>query len=300
MDPTQRAFYRQAANLQYLKLRRTAFQDWFNKLMSTRHADDYVSVRLSKGDGSLDGYVLSSLAVFQVFAPRTSTAAEMTSKIEGDFADAKKTMEERGLAMKGWVFVHNDPDDMPHEAILKLSELEKSNPGVKIRRWGFDAIWQEHAQLSIEQLQDMYGLGPTDEEVRTLAFPAIKTVIEFLAKEKAPPVPPVDFPSPKKLEYNDLSPEYADVLRSGRTKQALVGQYLDGASDADAGEEIAQAFRNKYAELRGAGMSADEIFEALWQFSGFQFFASQPKHSAAVIAVISYFFERCDIFENVP
>jgi hypothetical protein len=46
-------------------------------------------------------------------------------------------------------------------------------------------------------------------------------------------------------------------------------------------------------------MTPDEIFDALWYFSGGNHFP-RPDQLAGVTAVMSHFFDSCDIFENVP
>lgn len=62
---------------------------------------------------------------------------------------------------------------------------------------------------------------------------------------------------------------------------------------------MAEGFRQRYAELKALpGITADEIFGSLQEHTrGFEPL-SDPAHQAAVLAVLSYFFERCDIFED--
>lgn len=301
MDPTLRAYYRMAAERDFLKFNRTTFQEWFGKLMSKRHPDDYVNVRLSTGDGGLDGYRISNNTVYQLYAPRTSTASQVVTKFTGDFSTAKRHFADNNLTMNAWTFVHNDPDDLPHEVVLKFAELQEANPDTAIKRWTFEAIWNELEQLSITDLEDLFGQGPTDEMFRILELPAIQGVVEYLSKGEIPlGLQEIAFPSPEKLEYNQLSQEDADILKAGRSRQTLVRQYFDGAPDAELGEKIAQAFRNRYATLRDSGADADIIFDGLWQFAGGDHFAGQRKSLTAMIAVLAYFFDSCDIFENVP
>lgn len=61
------------------------------------------------------------------------------------------------------------------------------------------------------------------------------------------------------------------------------------------GEQIAVAFRAKYAECKVQGLTPDEIFEHMQLYAGF---GGPPRRQVASMAVIAYFFERCDIFEN--
>ena len=226
MDQLKLRYFRQAAEIRFLRLRRTAFQDWFGTIMNMKHSDDYLRIRLSRGDGGLDGYRISTKTVFQVYAPREFSASEIVSKMTGDFATARETLGGRNLTMDEWVFVHNDPDDLPHEVVTAFARLQE--------------------------------------------------------------------------EYNQLSDEKAGLLRLGRIRQGLIEDYLSGMPDADKPEAIAQAFRGRYATLHDSGITADRVFDGLWLFAGGEHFAAEPEKIAAVTAVLSYFFDRCDIFENVP
>lgn len=300
MDPLKLSFYRLAAENAFWKLRRTAFQDWFGDIMLRRFPDDYLKIRLSKGDGGLDGYRLSTQTVYQVFAPREYSPREIVRKIQGDFKLAKKTLAESRLVMNEWVFVHNDPDDLAHEVVAELAKLQRDNPDIIIRRWELTAIWNEISQLPENELIDLFGVAPTLEMLERLCYQDIIPVIEHLATGQAPPLPPTDPPSLRKLEFNDLSPERADFVIRGRVKQGLVESYLNEMPDDDKPEAIAQAFRDKYASLKDAGFNADRVFDELWLFTGGQAFASDPVRFAAVMTVLAFYFDNCDIFENAP
>jgi hypothetical protein len=300
MDPLKLNTYRMAAEIKFWKLKRTAFQDWLGDIMSRRFPEDYLRIRLSQGDGGLDGYRLSTQTVYQVFAPREYSSSEIVGKIQGDFEHAKKTLAYKKLVMKEWVFAHNDPDDLAHDVVTELAKLQQDNPTIKIRRWEFAAIWNEIKQLAEDELVDLFGAAPTLEMLEQLCYQDVIPVVEYLSSAKAPPLPPTDPPSPRKLEFNDLSPERADIVIRGRVKQGLVESYLNEMPDDDRPENIAQAFRDKYASLRESGMKADPIFDELWLFAGGQAFASDPVKIAAVMTVLAFYFDNCDIFEDAP
>ncbi|MBI1249322.1 hypothetical protein GC197_15940 [bacterium] len=300
MDPLELTHYRVAAENGFLKFRRTAFQEWLGNILTKRYCDDFMRIRLSKGDGGLDGYRLSTRTVYQVFAPREYTASAMADKIRDDFAHAKSTLVDNDLEMSKWIFVHNDPDDLPHEAVTELAKLQRDNPTVAIRRWDFTAIWKEIKQLSKDELVELFGAAPTLELLEDLCYQDIIPVIEHLATEKSPPLPPTDPPSPQKLEFNDLSKDRADYIRRGRSKQGLVESYLAEMPEEDKPEEIAEAFRKRYTTHRDADLDADQTFDELWQFAGGRVFAAEPVKLAGVMAVLAFYFDSCDIFENPP
>lgn len=300
IDQLKLRYYHLMFSNKYLEFKRTAFQDWFGGLMTECFADDFLRVRLSRGDGGLDGYRISTKTVFQVFAPRDFSARELVEKFVGDLETARETLADKGLSMDEYVFVHNDPDDLPHEVVVAIAEAQSDYTSIQFRRWEKTAIWNEVSKLPEKALDRLFGPGPTMETLEQIGYAAIIPVIERLALSDPPALPPLELPDRNKLPHNRIDPSNAGLIESGRIRSGLVEQYLENMPDADRPEEIAEAYRDRYATLRDAMLSQDEIFRELWLFTGGQHFASEPMKIAAVTAVIAYFFDRCDIFENVP
>ena len=63
MDRMQRGYFRQAAENKYLKLKRQEFQSWIGQILTLSYLGDYENIRLTQGDGGLDGIILSRAAV---------------------------------------------------------------------------------------------------------------------------------------------------------------------------------------------------------------------------------------------
>lgn len=298
IDPLKLKVHRQTALTEYLRLRRNAFQDWIGEVMTECYPDDFLRVRLSQGDGGLDGYRVSTKTVLQVFAPRNYTGNEMADKMTGDFAKAVTTLAEQKLEMSQWIFVHNDPDDFPPEAIVAFAKLKEDNPNIVFRRWEFTAIWNELEKLSESTLDQLFGIAPTLAHLDSLQYSQIIPVVKRLVTEDAPPLPPIELPDPEKLAYNQLPEASSQLIEFGRRSTGVVEAYLNEIPDEDRPENIAEAYRNKYRNLADSDMTVDEIFNALWVFSGGEHFAGNPQGIAAVTSVMAYFFDRCDIFEN--
>ena len=147
IDRYQLSHYRVVAERDFLKFGATEFQGWFGRIMAPAFASDYVNVRISKGDGGIDGYRLLTVTAYQVYGPRVGSDSSTTTKIRDDFATAKATLKDFGLDIKGWVFVHNDPHDLSREIALTIAALQKENPGVTVHRRAFDAILDVVKQL---------------------------------------------------------------------------------------------------------------------------------------------------------
>jgi hypothetical protein len=65
------------------------------------------------------------------------------------------------------------------------------------------------------------------------------------------------------------------------------------------GDNVAASFKREYEAYREVGMVPDLIFGKLQEFAG----GSQrgtPRYEAAVLAVLAFLFEQCDIFESPP
>lgn len=299
MDRAQAAFFKLASREKFARLKRQAFQDWFCDMMSRAYPTDFETVRLTQGDGGMDGFRMSTSGVFQVYAPRDQRTGEIVEKIDVDIAKARDYLKKRNVEMKSWTFVHNDFDGLAPEVVAKIAEVTQANPKVTIERWSYEMIWQVLKRLDTDQLTELFGDGPTEANIDSLQIPEIIPVIERLQRASPNPIPALVLPGPEKLEHNRLSPESADWLQLGERKESLVDACLKTNQNPTAGEHIAEAFRLKYRKLRDSNLNSDMIFQILWEFAGGEEFTSRQQQ-AAIAAVMSYFFHRCDIFENVP
>lgn len=146
------------------------------------------------------------------------------------------------------------------------------------------------------KLADLFGLAPTQDTLAKLEFEKLQPVISSIQRMAPDENPPLTAPSPEKIQANDLSDAAADLLRQGRRRESLVEQFLNQYPAPSFGDEIAQGFRERYKEPCDERLGPDDIFAELQQFAGGM--TGTPEHQLAVLAVMSYFFERCDIFED--
>ena len=129
-----------------------------------------------------------------------------------------------------------------------------------------------------------------------VGFAELKPVLEAIAQKEPDPInEPTKAPSPCKVEKNNLTTSAAELLRIGRIKEHLVGQFLSQSAWPETANRIAKAIRDRYLSLKTIGLPADEIFAHLRQFVGM---SPEPEREAAELAVLCYFFHRCDIFED--
>lgn len=295
LDTLSRNHYRNKCENQFLKFKRTEFQSWFANIMGKAYPGDYQRIRQSQGDRGCDGYRITTQTIYQVYAPREIRPGELNRKIMGDFEQAKNEFVGK---MKEWIFVHNDPDGLtPETAVDTLGHLSTSNPGIKISTHSFNEIWDIIEGLGENDILDLLGSAPTMADLNCLQINSIVPVLKFIERREVPSDVPVDAPDPQKLEFNNFRIEVQDLLKSGRRKEKLVQDYLENVRDPSYGESLAESFRGKYNSLKSGNLHANEIFDELRKFTGGDQFHDSFEQ-AATLAVLSYFFERCDIFEN--
>lgn len=295
MDDLQRAFFQMKFRIAFLERQGKAYEDLFSKIMGHAYPGDFQAVRPygNRGDLKCDGYRVSDKTVFQCYGPSTLSLSKMLAKIEEDFNGA---VEHWGARMERWCFVHNEDGGLPGDATQKLVDLGTANPSVELGQIGYPELFDVVMGLSVMQLEDLFGSVPSQRTMAQLDYEALRPVVALIHKLEPDDTPPLSAPSPSKLRANDLSNDAAELLRQGRRREPLVERFFNDWPAPDFGEEIAQGFRERYQALKVDGLSPDRIFTELQTFAGGM--DGAPSHQAAVLAVMSYFFERCDIFED--
>lgn len=296
MDSTQRTFYGLKFENVFLRAKGKAFEDFFQRVMGHGFAGDFEQVRPygAKGDLKCDGFRPSDGTVFQSYAPDSMKLGALLAKIGDDFSGAVSHWGER---MRRWELVHNDTRGLPAAAVQKLEDLRSNHPEVDIAVFGYAELRTVVMGLEIHKLEDLFGVVPSQRTLERLDFAALRPVVVSIGRREPGADPPITAPSFEKLQNNALSEDAAAFLRQGRRREKLVQEFFDVWPDPGLGEEVAEAFRERYQALKAAGLTADEVFGELQGFAGGM--EGTPSHQAAVLAVMSYFFERCDIFEDV-
>jgi hypothetical protein len=301
LDRIARAYYELLFENALLKKKGEEFQDFFSSLMEKLHPGDFQRVRPwgQLGDWKNDGYLRSERTLFQVYAPNEHSAAETLRKIEEDFTQALPYWKQH---FDRWIFVHNSGTGLGPEVTKKLLDLGASYTPLLVGAWGFEELRQRAFRLAEPELASLLGpvpLAPTEHGLDSLGIPDLLPVLDHIARLPPPPEPDLRPVPPDKLHHNLLSDHAATLLKAGMRRSPLVRRYFDSRSDPTDRDRVAQAFRAKYEELRRSRLSPDEIYVRLQKFVDGQLLV--PTHrQEAVLSVLAYFFEECDIFERTP
>lgn len=299
MDRLQQLNYEKDFRIAFLESKGDGFQRLFEKLMSKAHPNDFMACRPwgNVGDRKNDGYLPSARILYQSYAPNELTAAEAIKKIDEDFNGAKEHWEKY---FDEWTFVQNAQDGRlgPH-IIEALAKLGRDNPKIKIGHCGYEEMLAKFRQLSLQDLESWFGPSLTMEANVNLGFGDLVAVLTHISITPVPTTSEVKDVSRGKIEANLLSQAVADFLKIGMQKSALVAQLFNNWKNPTYGEQIAQAFKSKYLTLRDQVpvLHPDEIFGRLETWAGGTA-NTTPTHKAAVLAVMAYLFDKCEIFED--
>ncbi len=296
MDRFTRAFYELKFEVAFLTRSGNAFQDFFGDIMEKCHPGDFQRVRPwgRVGDRKNDGYLWSRRTLFQVYAPNDMTAAEAITKIDQDYHGALPYWEQY---FDYWTFVHNARRGLAPDVLRKLLDLNDHHPSVTVAGWGFEELRQNVFTLDLADLASLLGEAPSQRDMLELRFEDLQEVLRAVAAQEPPADPEIRPVPPGKLLRNGLSGSTQVLLEAGMRKAALVEAFFNQHPEPTFGDQIAQALKRKYERLQGLRMDPDVIFHELQTFAGGSQ-RGQSRYEAAVLAVLAFFFEACDIFER--
>lgn len=299
MDRIRQINYEKDFTIAFLRAKGDAFQGFFETLMSKAYKNDFLACRPwgNVGDKKNDGYLPSARIIYQIYAPNELKESEARKKITEDFEGAKNHWEKY---FDEWTFVHNAQDGRlgPH-IIELLRDIQKNNPNIKIGHCGYEEMLTTFRKLSLQDLESWFGPSLTMEANVNLGFSDLAAVLTHIRIAFVPATSEVKDVSRGKIEANLLSHAVADFLKIGMQKSPLVAQFFNNSRNPTYGEQIAQAFNNEYIRLRGMApqIHPDEIFGRLEVWAGGTE-NTTPLHKAAVLAVMAYLFDKCEIFED--
>lgn len=297
MDQVSRAFYNVTFERNYIKLRGNEFQNFFADLMEKGYPKgDFIRVRPwgKQGDRKNDGYLKSKRTLFQIYAPNEMRENEAIKKIDEDFSGALPYWEKY---FNNWVFTHNAWDGLGPGITAKLLALSTCSKDISVQHWGIEELRKELFLLNEEDIRHLLGNVPNLKDLLTIGYEDLMPVLKHIKAQSAPGVPDLRSVPRNKIEINKLSDSTEKLIEVGRYRGNLVGEFLKNYPTIGYADEIVEAFRLKYRKLKSEGNSPDEIFHMLQIFAGGELILD-PRQAIAVLSVLSYLFDECDIFER--
>lgn len=271
----------------------TEFQDFIAEVFEHRFGGDFFKIKPygKQGDKKCDGIVKPLRKLLQVYAPQQMKSAETIAKINEDFPGAVKHWDK---LFDEWIFVHNQGNGLPPDVAKHLIAMDGKYKK-KINQWSEPNIQALVEELSPASMQTVFGTLPDFRNLARVTAEDISVVVTTVAQQ--PPITePISTVPSDKLEANALSTDAKELVWAGTQKSRNVGELFERWHDPELGDRVAAAFRNRYAELKNAGKSPDEVFQELWSFAGGGKYLL-PSRELATLALLAFLFEQCDIFE---
>lgn len=137
-------------------------------------------------------------------------------------------------------------------------------------------------------------------EMPYVSFDELEIVTKFILGMQ-PASPEINFnitDVTQKISKNNLTQEVHFLLIMGMVKVKEVHRFIEvnAALRPDFPEKLKAGFVTEYQRLLKADIRGDALFESLHKFSCGN--SSDLKKTAAGLAVLSYLFERCEVFER--
>ncbi|MDO5286942.1 MAG: hypothetical protein Q4G45_09020 [Actinomycetia bacterium] len=285
-----------------------AFERYVTELLKRYH-DDFINPDPmgSAGDWGCDGLADGGQTAYACYGPdpvRGATTSGSTkdsrtaSKIRSDFERAVGKWR-----FTTWCFVTSAPvGPEATQAIVDLQARHAPSTArpLTIRVWKApDDLW-DHIVVGLteKQLNDVL---PGVPHAQNVELGDIIDLIDRLmgqpgaVEDRLQPIRPV---LPTKMDFNQIAPPNRAEFAEGRIQAARIDGWFDTQSDPGFRDAVAHRFRELYERVKATTTEPSEVVERLYTAVGGEDFRYDQRKANAVYAVVAYFFDSCDIFEE--
>jgi hypothetical protein len=139
------------------------------------------------------------------------------------------------------------------------------------------------------------------KEISDIGFKELDVVTKFIIGMTPIPYNSKDtslIPITDKISKNNLTDDIKFLLTGGMSKVQEVSHFIDFSLNLDPefATKLIAGFTRQYRIFKDEGITGDELFNRMYQFS----YSNNQNHAIqfAGLAVLSYLFERCEVFEK--
>lgn len=300
LDFIERHAVRLLLKTRLAELHGATFESFFQDLMCHGHTD-FVDVRTagSLGDLGSDGLLLHGRTLYACYAPEVFDAGEVKRKFSSDL---NKARVKRDGQFSCFSFVHNDLRGMHPVISSVLVEAVQVNPDITFDVMGYRRIRDEVLMLERAQVEDLLGMPlPVQELVYSVTLEELEPLLTHLKENRFRSASLLDIGevSQEKLDYNAFEADTREDLQRAMVRSADIDRYYAGRIDITERDEVAARFGVEYGRIRDECSDPEEVLWLLEQYILGN--ASTPWNlRRGAVALIAYFFQTCDIFENPP
>ena len=130
-----------------------------------------------------------------------------------------------------------------------------------------------------------------------ITYADLEVILKYIQSENIPEFDEKFIPlhPEEKIRKNKLSADVNRNIRLGSVQFPLVKNFINDFPDPRFSERLKNIFVQIYRELKNE-LNGDELFYALWDFACGN--TNDFNYRAAGLAVLTYFFQQCDVFES--
>lgn len=283
----------------------SAFEDLFSRVMSCYDSDfRQVKPQGRLGDKKNDGFIPSKGIYFQVYAPEEINVSEekAVEKLITDFGGLMAYWPTIGYKVKEFYYVVNDKFKGVGPAVYAtLGRLKQKYPSIKFDIWHSGKVLNVFECLEESAKVGVVGYCPS-VDVSMLSMDVLNSVVSYIMRRPSNPFNPTIPVSPdmvRKIEFNGLSETIKSQLIAGIINENAIEEYFAINNDYQK-DELRDRFNTFYrealTEVDDAENHSDSVFTKIYN-KALPLDASQAVANA-VIALMSYYFECCDIFKS--
>ena len=294
----QKIFYRALVVSALAEKDGVPFEDWFVELARRAWGQDFEPIRAQgkHGDLKCDGHRISQGRIYQCYAPFRPVPQKIEDKIKTDFIGALGIWKGK---MKTWQIVINDRHGLQAEATKQVELLRDAHKHILIETFGPVEIEKLALTLSLDDLGGLFNVyfSQKDTEIMRVRFDEIGIIVNSLAgNDPIPKLGTLARPAQDKANHNNLDEEIRILLTRGQVLAQRVDRYFNDTGKVEQGERIGRQFSDVYKDMKSSGNDPNQIFFEFIDICG-GLHRPQGQRNA-VLAVVTYYFNQCDIFEN--
>jgi hypothetical protein len=264
------------------------------------------------GDRGNDGFSPSTGEYYQVYAPEELSIkeADAITKLNEDFEKLHKFWDQFSK-IKTFYYVLNDKyKGIGPNLSTALLDLHKKNPGIEFKPFLTKELEDSFLGLNDDNIFSIIGLPPSPDKIETIDFSILTEVINHIFSNQKPYKLQEKLSNTEffeKIQFNNLSEIVASLLNTANYQSGLIEEYFSLNSTFTKSE-----LRNLLVETYQSGLQLyqagnienknDLVFFHILESIGGELVKQKPEQEKniqdAILVLMSYYFESCDIFET--
>lgn len=305
MDSTKNYFAQLLLKVKIYESNGNLFEQVFSNIKSLQNPNfKQVKPQGIFGDGKNDGYNKDTGEYYQVFGPENPSESinSAISKLKSDFEGLKEQWDEL-CKIRKWYFVINDKFLNLHTSLHKeLLTLQKENKEIDFNLYQATDLLNDFLTLTQDQMMTIVGIIPECDNLKTdIEDQAFKEVLSKIDSFELDLFKTEKLNAPNynnKIKFNHLSEPIKEWLSKSDFHYTRIEQ-LFKINPSYRGV-IKGKLRHLYFQSRDQYKDVklennDVIFASLFHKIAVEL-NTQPRF--ATLCLLSYFFIRCDIFED--